>query len=130
MNKSQNDSFESREFTGFSSPGQDYRKKRLDLNDLIISHPESTFFLRVEGDGRSEVGIHSGDILVVDRALEPVNGSLIVAVVEGELVLRRLYIQGGRLWLLTELDSSEAREITRETDWAIWGVVTYVVHPV
>jgi DNA polymerase V len=115
-----------RAYTGFSSAGEDFRDRRLNLNDLVVRRPASTFFLQA-GEGTDlGGGIEAGDILVVDRALEPASGSLVVAVAEGEMVLRLLRRRGGRVWLAP----GPERGRSREADLRLWGVVTYVVRAV
>ena len=114
---------------GFPSPAQNYMKKMLDLNAYVIRHPAATFFVRVRGDSMTGVGIQSEDILVVDRALTPVDTCVVIAVIDGEFVVRRLRISkhGSRLVAVTgkEVDI----EVTESTAFEIWGVVTYVIHP-
>ncbi|MCF8029589.1 MAG: LexA family transcriptional regulator [Desulfohalobiaceae bacterium] len=117
--------------TGFSSAGEDFRGRRLDLNDLLVRRPASTFFLRAEEETELGGGIWAGDILVTDRALDPdlVGGSLVVAVVQGEMLLRLVYRRRGRLWLVSG-GAGSAVEVTEESDFQVWGVVIYVLHPV
>ncbi|MBV8886055.1 MAG: translesion error-prone DNA polymerase V autoproteolytic subunit [Chroococcidiopsidaceae cyanobacterium CP_BM_RX_35] len=115
---------------GYPSPVEDYIEGQLDLNQYLIKHPTATFFVRVAGDSMIGVGIHSNDILVVDRALEPEQGSIIIAVVNGELTVKRLHQVGSQLVLLAENDKYQSLEINEHTDFQIWGVVTNVIHPV
>jgi DNA polymerase V len=117
--------------TGFSSAGEDFRGRRLDLNDLLVPRPASTFFLRAEEETELGGGIRAGDILVTDRSLDPdlVGGSLVVAVVHGEMLLRLVYRRRGRLWFVSGGPES-AVEVTEESDFQVWGVVIYVLHPV
>jgi DNA polymerase V len=117
-------------YTGFSSAGEDFRDRRLNLNELVVRRPASTFFLRAGEGAELGGGIEAGDILVVDRALEPASGSLVVAVAEGEMLLRMLLRRGGRTWIAPAPGGEGAREVTRETDLRLWGVVTYVVRAV
>lgn len=114
--------------TGFPSPAQDFTESRLDLNRLIIAHPLATFFMRVAGDAMQAAGIHSGDILVVDRALDAGHRDVVVAVVEGELLVRRLWRRNGRIRLLTESPDTASLAITTGMELIIWGVATYVLH--
>lgn len=102
---------------GFPSPADDYIEKRLDLNELIIKHPHATFFVRVAGDSMRDAGILSGDILVVDRAIAPSHGKIVVAVINGKFTVKRIHI-----------DSQEY--VNQEADFQVWGVVTYVIHKV
>lgn len=112
---------------GFPLPGDDWVEERLDLNDLI-EHPHATFFARVTGDSMQGAGIFHGDIVIVSRALEPIEGRVIVAVVNGEMLIKRLHKKGDRLFLLAENPDYPPLEITEETDFQVWGVVTNVIH--
>ena len=87
---------------GFPSPADDYLEGKLDLNRHLIKHPAATFFVRVTGDSMIGAGIHSGDLLVVDRSLEPADKNVVVAVLDGELTVKRLFKQNGILRLLPE----------------------------
>lgn len=113
---------------GFPSPAEDYIEGKLDLNGHLIKHPSATFFVRVSGDSMTGAGIHSGDLLVVDRALEAVPGKIVIAVVNGELTVKRLCKNGKLLFLLPENDSFDPLEINEHTEFQIWGVVTSVIH--
>jgi DNA polymerase V len=113
---------------GFPSPADDYIEGRLDLNEHLIPHKEATFFLRVSGDSMINAGIQSGDLLVVDRSIEPINRKIVIAAVDGELTVKRLSIKRGKSWLLPENDAFSPIEIKDEQDMVIWGVVTSVIH--
>ena len=123
--------FASHVSAGFASPADDYIETPLDLNQYLIQHPAATFFLRVEGDSMLGAGIHDGDMLVVDRALEAKDGKVVIAAVNGELTVKRLSMSKGKsVTLLPENPDYPAIPITPETDFVIWGVVTNVIHPV
>ena len=113
---------------GFPSPAEDHIEEKLDLNRLMIEHPAATFFLRVEGESMENANIHPGDILVVDRALTPQSGQIIVAVLNGEFTVKRLKKKESRLYLLPENPAFPELEITAETEFQIWGVVTFIIH--
>jgi len=113
---------------GFPSPAQDYIEASLDLNDFLISHPNSTFFVRVEGYSMVNAGIQPDDLLIVDRALEASNNKIIIAVVDGELTVKRLNIVDSVYWLLPENESFSPICIDDSIDFVIWGIVTYVIH--
>lgn len=113
---------------GFPSPADDYIERQLDLNEHLIPHKEATFFLRVSGDSMINAGIQSGDLLVVDRSIEPKNNKIIIAAVDGELTVKRLSIKRGKTWLLPENDDFSPIEVKDEQDMMIWGVVTSVIH--
>ena len=104
--------------------------KKLDLNELCIRNPSSTFFIRVQGDSMCNAGIYDGDILIVDRSLTAKDRAIVVAIVEGDFVIKRLYQQGKRLWLVAENPQYLPIIIEEETDFEIWGVVKTVIHHV
>lgn len=113
---------------GFPSPADDYVEDRIDLNQHLIRHKEATFFLRVQGDSMLGAGIHNGDLLVVDRALEPVDGKIVIAVLDGELTVKRLECRAGQIRLMPENPAFTPIVVNNEQDLVIWGVVTNVIH--
>lgn len=113
---------------GFPSPADDYLEGNLDLNQYLIKHPVATFFVRVTGDSMIGAGIHSGDILIVDRALEATSGKVVIAVVNGELTVKKLVRRNGVIYLMPENDKYKPIEVKDEIDLEIWGVVTSVIH--
>ncbi len=113
---------------GFPSPADDCLEGKLDLNRHLIKHPAATFFVRVTGDSMIGAGIHSGDLLVVDRSLEPADKNVVVAVLDGELTVKRLFKQNGIVRLLPENLNYPPIEITPHQTIEIWGVVTSVIH--
>jgi len=115
---------------GFPSPAEDYIDKRLDLNEYLIKHPSATFFVRVEGDSMINAGIHHGDILIVDRALEPAHKKIIVAVINGEMTVKRMHKIKDTLYLLPENDNFETITVRDEMDFQVWGVVAHVIHSI
>lgn len=114
---------------GFPSPADDYLDGQLDLNQHLIKHPAATFFIRVSGDSMLGAGIHSGDLLIVDRALEAAPNRVVVAVVNGELTVKRICQQQDRLFLMPDNGAYPPLPIQPTTDFEIWGVVTSVIHP-
>ena len=115
---------------GFPSPAANYMEGTLDLNEYLVKHPSATFFVRVTGEAMIEAGIHSGDILIVDRSLEPADNKVVIAVVNGQLMVRRVRIIQGRRCLAPENDNYQPLELgDKGTDVEIWGVVTNVIHP-
>lgn len=115
---------------GFPSPAEDYIEKKLDLNEYLVKHPAATFYVRVEGDSMVNAGIQSGDILIVDRAVEPSHNKIIVAIVDGEFTVKRLLFRGKSIVLAPENPDYEEIVITDGMDFAVWGVVTSVIHEV
>lgn len=114
---------------GFPSPADDYLEKNLDLNEFLVGNPAATFFVRVNGDSMIDAGIHDRDMLVVDRSLEPEAGDVIIAVLEGEMVVKRLKKAGKRVFLMPENPEYPSLEVREEMDFVVWGVVTFVIHP-
>jgi DNA polymerase V len=116
---------------GFPSPADDYLEGRLDLNEHLVRNPSATFFIRVTGDSMVDAGIYSGDILIVDRSLDPKDCNIVIAVVDGELTVKRLSISNpGKVFLLPENQNYKAIEITKEMQFEVWGVVSSVIHNV
>lgn len=111
---------------GFPSPADDYIECNLDLNEFMVAHPAATYYVRVSGDSMIEAGILHGDYLIVDRAVEPYSGAVVVAVVEGELTVKRLYRQQGVIELRPENKAYSPIPIKEEMELLIWGVVTGV----
>ncbi|MDX9754175.1 MAG: translesion error-prone DNA polymerase V autoproteolytic subunit [bacterium] len=114
---------------GFPSPADDYLEKTLDLNAYLIRNPAATFFVRVSGDSMIGAGIHHGDLLIVDRSIEAEAGHILIAVVDGEMVVKRLAKIRNRLFLLPENSNYPPLEIKEGMELLVWGVVTYVIHP-
>ncbi|MBN3039552.1 MAG: translesion error-prone DNA polymerase V autoproteolytic subunit [Candidatus Omnitrophica bacterium] len=115
---------------GFPSPADDYIDKKLDLNEFLIKNPAATFFVKVEGDSMLKAGIHSGDILIVDRSLRPVNNRIVIARLNGELTVKRIRKIKGEVHLTPENDDFESVKVSEDMDFEVWGVVTQVIHPV
>lgn len=113
---------------GFPSPADDYVAATLDLNEHLIAHKEATFFLRATGHSMVGAGIHDGDLLVVDRSLAPGHRSVVIAVVDGEFTVKRLYKRAGRICLLAENPDYAPIEFADGQELQVWGVVTNVIH--
>ena len=113
---------------GFPSPADDYIDVGIDLNEALIRHPSSTFFLRVSGDSMIEAGIQHGDLLVVDRSLEARPGQIVVAVLDGAFTLKRLARHRGQLRLEAANSAYPPLELHRCGDVQIWGVAIHVIH--
>lgn len=113
---------------GFPSPADDYIERQLDLNELMVQHPAATFFVRVEGESMRDAGIHTGDILVVDRSVEAKNGKIVVAVVNGEFTVKRFTTDATGAYLVPENPDFPKLKIDENSEFQIWGVVMYVIH--
>ena len=117
--------------TGFGAAADDYTERGIDLNEQLIRNKPATFFLRVSGDAMINAGIFSGDVLIVDRSLKAVNGKIIVAVLNGEMLVRRLEKTFNRVRLIPETNRLSTIEVDPSScEFSIWGVVTYVIHSV
>lgn len=113
---------------GFPSPASDHIDQCLDLTEYLVLHPEATFFLRVKGDSMTGAGIHHGDLLIVDRSLEAASGRVVVAVLNGELTVKRLQRSRGRITLRAENPAYPDIAVEDGQELQIWGVVAHVVH--
>lgn len=113
---------------GFPSPADDYMEGSLDLNEHVIKHPSATYFVRASGDSMSGAGIFDGDLLIVDRSLEPVHGKVAIVEVNGQLTVKRLYKLNGRVLLQSENESYPPIELQEGNEVVVWGVVTHVLH--
>ncbi|HSH13432.1 MAG TPA: translesion error-prone DNA polymerase V autoproteolytic subunit [Desulfurivibrionaceae bacterium] len=113
---------------GFPSPAADHLDKCLNLNELLIKHPAATFFVRVAGDSMTGAGINHDDILIVDRALEPANGKVVIAVLNGELTVKRLFRNGELFRLAAENPDYPDLQLAEGESCEIWGVVSFVIH--
>ncbi len=119
---------------GFPSPATDYEEEAIDLNRELIAHREATFYARVKGESMIDAGIMPGDLLVVDRAIEPQHGDIVVAFVGGEedgFTIKELDLsekEKGTVWLVPHNKNFQRIRITPEQSGVIWGVVTYCIH--
>jgi DNA polymerase V len=113
---------------GFPSPADDYIDRHMDLHEHLIEHPAATFYLRVSGNSMVRAGIHHGDLLIVDRAIEPRDGHIVIAVIDGELAVKRLQRNNGRLNLVSDGAGYPPIAITEDMDLRIWGVCRHVIH--
>lgn len=112
---------------GFPSPAQDHITESIDLNHEIVKHPAATFYGRVEGDSMIDEGIEPGDILVIDRSLEPADGDLAVCCLEGEFTLKRIRLERNRVWLIPSNETFDPILVTPDDRFEVWGVVTYTI---
>ena len=120
--------FESGVSAGFPSPADDYMDLPIDLNEFLIKHPAATFYVRVKGNSMEGAGIRNGDLLIVDRAEEPRNKSIVLGVIDGEFTVKRIKKKGSDLYLMPDNPEFKPIKIDNNMDFQVWGVVTYVVH--
>jgi len=114
--------------TGFSTPADEYMERGIDLNEQLIKNKPATFFFRMNGDSMNGAGIFSGDVLIVDRSITNANGKVIVAVLDGEMIVRRFESAFNKTRLIPQTDKLAAIDVDPFADFSIWGVVTYVIH--
>ncbi len=115
---------------GFPSPAEDFMDLDLNLQEYLVKHPSATFCVRVTGESMRNAGIFSGDVMVIDRALEPKNNSIVLAVLNGEFTVKRICKKGNDLYLKPENKHFQSIQINEEMDFQVWGVVTHVIHKV
>jgi len=114
---------------GFPSPATDYVEDDIDLNSHLIKNIPSTFLIRVQGKSMISIGIHDGDLLVVDKSLNPKNFSTVIANVNEELVVKNFIQEEGQSYLTSgSIKLKNKINLTENPEIIIWGVVTYVIH--
>ncbi len=113
-------------YAGFPSPGDDYIEPPLNLHDLVVAHPLTTYFIEVSGDSMAGACICAGDVVVVDRALTPANNAIVVARVDKHLLLKRLRVRQRKAFLHPDPPGYPVIELTKQDE--IWGVVTHCIH--
>ncbi|MBL0153064.1 MAG: translesion error-prone DNA polymerase V autoproteolytic subunit [Chitinophagaceae bacterium] len=114
--------------TGFGAAADDYMEKGIDLNEQLIRNKPATYFFRMKGDAMREAGIFDGDVLVVDRSIRLAEGKVIVAILNGELLVRRFHKNFSSAFLIPENTRYKAINLAEFSDFMVWGVVTYVIH--
>ncbi len=112
---------------GFPSPADDFLDVSIDLNKELIKNPSTTFFGRVKGDSMINAGLNEGDLLVIDKSLEPINNKIAVCFIDGEFTVKRIKIEKDTVWLVAENDKYKPILVTKENDFLIWGIVTTVI---
>ena len=115
--------------TGFGAATDDYAERGIDLNEQLIRNKPATFFFRMKGDAMQDAGIFDGDTLIVDRSVKLVNGRVIVAILNGELLVRRFHKNFSSAFLIAENSRYKNINLAEFSDFAVWGVITYVIHP-
>jgi DNA polymerase V len=114
--------------TGFGAAADDYMERGIDLNEQLVRNKPATFFFRMKGDAMKDAGIFDGDILVVDRSVKPVNGKVIVAILNGELLVRRFHKNFSSAFLIAENERYKNINLAEFSNFAVWGVVTHSIH--
>lgn len=112
---------------GFPSPADDFLDLSIDLNKELIKHPYATFYGRVSGDSMTGAGLDDGDLLVIDKSLEPRDGKIAVCFVDGEFTVKRIKIEADAVWLMPENKKYKPIKVTQDNEFVIWGIVTSVI---
>ena len=112
---------------GFPSPASDFLDLSIDLNKELIKHPNATFYGRVKGESMKNAGINDGDLLVIDKSLEPSNGKIAVCFIDGEFTVKRIKIEQDFCWLIPENEDFQPIKVTEDNDFIIWGMVIHVI---
>ena len=108
---------------GFPSPADDYLDRPLDFNDLLIENPAATFAVRIAGESMKGAGLFPGDIAVVDRSRTAVDGSIVLALIDGEFTIKRYRKKGARVWLQAENPAFANIELNEDSGFEVWGVI-------
>jgi|TARA_B110000967_G_scaffold137157_1_gene140062 DNA polymerase V len=112
---------------GFPSPADDFLDINIDLNKHLIKNPSTTFYGRVRGNSMIDAGIHDGDLLVIDKSLEPQSDKIAVCFIDGEFTVKRIQIEKDTVWLIAENKDYQPIKVTKENELLIWGIVTNVI---
>lgn len=112
---------------GAPSPAQDYLDMDLNLHDFLVQNPADTFCVRAIGDSMIDANIQSGDVMVVDKALEPSNNDIVLAVLDGEFTVKHIRKSEGELYLMPANENYQPIKITEGVDFKVWGVVTFII---
>jgi len=112
---------------GFPSPADDFKEIRISLDKELVKNEEATFYARVSGDSMQGAGLENGDLLIIDRSIEPSNNKIAVCFVDGEFTVKRIKIESKKLYLIPENKKYSPIEINEENELIIWGIVTYVI---
>jgi DNA polymerase V len=112
---------------GFPSPADDFIELSIDLNKHLIKHKDTTFFARVKGHSMKDAGIYDGDLLVIDKSLEPQDGKIAICQIDGEFTVKRIKIEENLIWLIAENENYKPIKVTPENELMIWGIVIHSI---
>jgi len=114
--------------TGFGAAADDYMERGIDLNEQLVRNKPATYFFRMKGDAMQEAGIFDGDVLIVDRSLKLANGKIIVAILNGELLVRRYHQNFSSAFLIPDNTRYKPINLGEFTDFKVWGIVVHSIH--
>ena len=112
---------------GFPSPAMDFIDLTIDLNKHVVKHPSSTFYGRVKGESMKDEGINDGDLLVIDKSLEPTDGKIAICYIDGEFTVKKIKLEKEVCWLMPANKDYQPIKVTKDNDLIIWGIVTHVL---
>ena len=112
---------------GFPSPADDFKEVRISLDKELVRNVESTFYARVSGESMEGAGLSDGDLIIIDRSLNPDNNKIAVCFVDGEFTVKRIVKKSNKIYLKPENKKYEMIEISEGSELLIWGIVTYVI---
>ncbi len=112
---------------GFPSPADDFLELTIDLNKEFIKNKDTTYFAKVKGHSMKNVGIHDGDLLIIDKGLEPQNNKIAVCQIDGEFTVKRIKIEKDIIWLIAENEDYKPIKVTPENNFLIWGIVIHSI---
>jgi len=112
---------------GFPSPADDFLDSSIDLNQALIKNKDATFYGRVRGDSMIDAGMNNGDLLIIDKSINPTDGRIAVCFIDGEFTVKRIKIEKDVIWLIAENKNYKPIKVTKEDDFTIWGIVINVI---
>ena len=112
---------------GFPSPAGDFIDLSIDLNKHLIKHPSSTFYGRVKGQSMKDAEINDGDLLIIDKSLDPIDGKIAVCFIDGEFTIKRIKLEKDACWLMPANEKYKPIKVTSDNELIIWGIVTHVI---
>ena len=115
---------------GFPSPADDFLDISIDLNKELIKNPSATFYGRVKGDSMKDAGLVNGDLLIIDKSLEPLDNKIAVCFIDGEFTVKRIKLEADVIWLIAENKDYKPIKVTADNEFVIWGIVTTVIKAV
>ena len=115
---------------GFPSPADDFKEIRISLDEELVKNRDATFYARVSGESMVDAGLDDGDLLIIDRSLEPKNGKIAICFIDGEFTVKRIKREKNKLYLLPENKKYKPIEMRKENELIIWGIVEYVIKKV
>ncbi len=112
---------------GFPSPADDFIELTIDLNKELVKNKSTTFFAKVKGHSMKDAGINDGDLLIIDKSLEPQNNKIAICQIDGEFTVKRIKIEKDVVWLIAENEDYQPIKVTQENDFLIWGIVIHCI---